>query len=70
MLRRREGGPVRTDNGNLILDCPGFAPIRDPFTLERRLRVVAGVVATGLFLIPVERAIIGHGDGRVEVLLP
>ena len=70
VLRRREGGPVRTDNGNLILDCPGFAPIRDPFTLERRLRVVAGVVASGLFLIPVERAIIGHGDGRVEELLP
>ncbi len=70
VLRRCEGGPVRTDNGNLILDCPGFAPIGDPFTLERRLRAVAGVVASGLFLLPVERAIIGHGDGRVEELLP
>ena len=70
VLRRCEGGPVRTDNGNLVLDCPGFAPIGDPFTLERRLRAVAGVVASGLFLLPVECAIIGHGDGRVEELLP
>ena len=68
VLRQRDGGPVRSDNGNLILDCPGFGPIRDPFTLERRLRAVAGVVATGLFLLPVERAIIGHDDGRVEEL--
>jgi ribose 5-phosphate isomerase len=60
------GAPVRTDNGNLILDCPGFAPIRDPFTLDRVLRSLAGVVCTGLFLRPVECAFIGHEDGRVE----
>jgi ribose 5-phosphate isomerase A len=68
------GAPARrpgsTDNGNLILDCPGFAPIRDPFTLERRLRAIAGVVATGLFLMPVERALIGGPDGSVQELLP
>lgn len=69
-LRRQDGAPVRTDNGNLVLDCPGFGAIRDPFTLERSLRAIAGVVATGLFLLPVERAIIGHGDGTVEVLVP
>ena len=67
-LRMQGGAAVRTDNGNLILDCAGFAPIRDPFTLERVLRGIAGVVATGLFLLPVERALIGHDDGRVEVL--
>ena len=62
--------PVITDNGNLILDCPGFAPIRDPFTLERQLRAIAGVVATGLFLMPVERALIGRPDGTVLELRP
>lgn len=68
------GAPTRrpgtTDNGNLILDCPGFAPIRDPFTLERQLRAIAGVVATGLFLMPVERVLIGRPDGTVLELRP
>jgi ribose 5-phosphate isomerase A len=59
-----------TDNGNLLLDCQGFAPIRDPFTLERQLRAIAGVVATGLFTMRVERAILGHDDGRVEERRP
>ena len=68
VVRRRDGVAVTTDNGNLVLDCPGFAPIRDPFTLERSLRAVAGVVATGLFLLPVERVLVGHDDGTVEVL--
>ncbi len=52
-----------TDGGNLIYDCGGFAPIRDPFTLERRLFAIAGVVETGLFLQMAERAIIGSPDG-------
>ena len=52
-----------TDGGNLIYDCGGFAPIRDPFTLERRIRTIAGVVETGLFLEMAERAIIGRADG-------
>jgi ribose 5-phosphate isomerase A len=69
-LRMAGGTPFRTDNGNLILDCPGFAPIRDPFTLDRVLRSLAGVVCTGLFLLPVECAFIGHEDGRVEELRP
>lgn len=67
-LRRRDGAPFRSDNGNLILDCPGFAPIRDPFTLDRVLRAIAGVVVTGLFTLKVERALIGHDDGSVEEL--
>ena len=68
LARRHDGEVVRTDNANLVFDCPGFAPIRDPFTLERRLRAVAGVVATGLFLMPVERVLVGHDDGTVELL--
>jgi ribose 5-phosphate isomerase A len=66
-LRTRDGAPVRTDGGHFILDCPGFAPIRDPFTLERQLRAIAGVLATGLFLLPVECALIGRADGSVHV---
>jgi ribose 5-phosphate isomerase A len=62
--------PVVTDGGNFLLDCDGFAPILDPFTLERSLRAIAGVIGTGLFLLPVEQALLGGDDGSVRVLRP
>ena len=48
-LRQRDGKPVVTDNGDLILDC-GVGPLTDPAALEAILRAVPGVVGTGLFL--------------------
>ncbi len=48
-LRQRDGTPVVTDNGDLILDC-GVGPLTDPTALEARIRAVPGVVGTGLFL--------------------
>jgi ribose 5-phosphate isomerase A len=65
-----DGSPTVTDSGNLLCDCSGFAPILDPFTLDRELRAIAGVMGTGLFLLPVEQAIIGSDDGSVRVLRP
>ena len=44
------GGPYRTDNGNLILDCRFDGGIEDPAELEGRLAHRAGVVESGLFL--------------------
>ena len=58
----------QTDGGNVIYDCPGFAPILDPFTLQRSLHAVAGVVETGLFLMPVEQVVIATETGAIEVL--
>jgi ribose 5-phosphate isomerase A len=66
----RSGAPFVTDGGNVIFDCPGFAPIRDPFTLQRQLRAIAGVVETGLFIDRAEQAIIGEADGSVSVMRP
>ena len=68
-LRGAPGNPFMTDGGNFILDCPGFSPMTDPFTLERRLRAIAGVIGTGIFLTPVEQVIIGQADGSVETLV-
>jgi ribose 5-phosphate isomerase A len=69
VLRTDGGGTaLRTDGGNAILDCHDFAPILDPFTLERSLRSIAGVLGTGLFLMPVEQVLIGNEAGEVEVL--
>lgn len=49
----REGkgkvGPIVTDNGNLIVDV-NFGPIDAPEKLESRLKLVPGVVETGLFV--------------------
>lgn len=71
LLRRDAGGqPFVTDGGNAIFDCPGFAPIRDPFTLQRELRAIAGVLETGLFIDRTEQAIIGAADGSVTVMRP
>ena len=68
VLRRAAGEPFVTDNGNVVLDCAGFAPIRDPYTLERALRAIAGVVGTGLFLDMAERAIVADADGGTAIL--
>ncbi len=65
-----DGSPMLTDGGNYLFDCAGFAPIADPFTLERDLRAIAGVLGTGLFTLPVEQAIVGSDDGSVRVLRP
>jgi ribose 5-phosphate isomerase A len=43
------GAPVRTDQGNFILDCV-TGPIAQPEELAGRLQARAGVVAHGLFL--------------------
>ena len=59
----RPGG-VRTDGGNLILDCtvPEHA---DAGELARALKLVTGVVEHGLFLGLAEQAILGLDDGSV-----
>jgi ribose 5-phosphate isomerase A len=65
-LRYAADRPFVTDNGNYIADC-GFGEIPDPTELDRSLRVLFGVVATGLFCGLATMAVVGTGDG-VEVL--
>ena len=65
--RRMEGGaPLVTDNGNHILDC-AVEPLADPAALERRIRAIAGVVGTGLFLGMADAAFIEDARGEVTV---
>jgi ribose 5-phosphate isomerase A len=51
VLREGKGkvGPVITDNGNVVLDA-GFGVIRNAAELEAKLKMIPGVVETGLFI--------------------
>ncbi|MEM2107108.1 MAG: ribose 5-phosphate isomerase A, partial [Candidatus Bathyarchaeia archaeon] len=60
-------GPVITDNGNMILDVD-FGPIDDPSALERKIRMVPGVVEVGLFIGIADFIYVGRADGTVDVL--
>jgi ribose 5-phosphate isomerase A len=48
-LRTHGDSALISDNGNLILDCVVSA-IQDPFSLERSIHEIPGVVGTGLFI--------------------
>jgi ribose 5-phosphate isomerase A len=74
MLRQEVsgGGPFVTENGNLMLDVFLATPIADGAAArawDTTVRGIAGVVDTGLFLGTAERVLVGHPDGRVDVLL-
>lgn len=63
--------PFVTDNGNLTLDCASRSPltgVRAARDLEAAVLAIAGVVDTGLFLGTAERILVGHLDGRVDIL--
>ncbi len=56
-----------TDNGNIILDCFFSDGIPDPLDLNERIKRIAGVVETGLFLHMAEQAIIGGPQGVLRM---
>jgi ribose 5-phosphate isomerase A len=62
----REGtkkvGPVITDNGNFIIDAD-FGLIHNPEKLERELKMLPGVVETGLFVKMAKLVFVGKRSG-------
>lgn len=65
-LRLVEGRPVVSDNGNAIIDC-AIRPLEQPAAFERDLRVIPGVVDTGLFLDTAHLVLVGEA-GTVREL--
>jgi ribose 5-phosphate isomerase A len=60
-----DGTPFVSDDQLAILDLHfGFIP--RPALLEKRLKLIVGIVETGLFVGIARRALIGHDDGRVD----
>jgi ribose 5-phosphate isomerase A len=67
-VRRAEGRPVVTDNGNLLLDC-AVSAMKDPRTVDADVRAIPGVVGTGLFLDLRPTVLVWDG-GRCRTLRP
>jgi ribose 5-phosphate isomerase A len=64
VLREGKGklGPVITDNGNMVFDTV-FGPIQDPTSLAIEVKMIPGVIETGLFVGLTDIAIFGSGSG-------
>lgn len=60
-LRLKYGQPLRTDQGNYIIDCR-FSQIIDAVQLEQLLNMIPGVVENGLFTGLCSRMIMADGD--------
>lgn len=55
-----------SDNGNYIFDCD-FGKIEDPKKIHEQLKLLVGVVETGLFVEMVSKVIVGRNN-HVEIL--
>jgi ribose 5-phosphate isomerase A len=64
-LRRQSEMPFVTDNGNHILDC-AFGAIEDAPALEKRIKLLPGIIECGLFIGIADTLVIGFED-RVEI---
>ena len=66
-LRMNGAAPFVTDEGNHIIDLH-LQRIGDARKLSLVLNQIPGVVENGLFIDICDRVVIGHQDGRVEVI--
>jgi ribose 5-phosphate isomerase A len=61
-LRARNGAPLKSDGGNLIIDC-SLGHIDNPISLHATLIPIPGVVETGLFPAMTDLVIFGDEAG-------
>ena len=59
--------PYLTDNNNYIYDISYSKPIFDPEKEHQNLKMITGVVETGLFYQLAGRVIVGYEDGTVKI---
>jgi ribose 5-phosphate isomerase A len=65
-FRQSNGRNFVSDNGNFIADCR-FNAIDDPAWLDVKIKMIPGVVETGLFSSKVVTAVlVGYPDGKVR----
>ena len=66
-MAQAKAGPVVSDNGNFIIDVD-FGEIQDPKAINLQIKIIPGVVETGLFIEMADRAYIGEQDGKVTIV--
>jgi len=59
-LRIADRRPVRSDQGNLIVDC-AFAMLPDPAATAAALSAIPGILGHGLFLTEIDAAYVADG---------
>lgn len=64
-LRMKDTEVFISDNGNYIFDCD-FGIIEEPKRLHEQLKLLVGVVETGLFVDMVRKVIVGRNN-RMEI---
>lgn len=66
VIRMSEDAPFKTDNGNHIADC-AFGEISDPAELDFKLKMIPGVVETGLFSSKIVTSVfVGNKSGDAK----
>ncbi len=68
-MAKSKMGPVVSDNGNFIIDVD-FGIIANPTKLHSQLKLLTGVVDSGLFVKMATKAYIGQSDGTVQTQIP
>ncbi|MBE5106527.1 ribose 5-phosphate isomerase A [Bacillus thuringiensis] len=66
-LRLKNNETFITDNNNMIIDCIFPNKISTPVKLHEQLKMITGVVETGLFINMTSKAIIGSENGIKEL---
>lgn len=66
-MAKVKSGPMVTDNGNFIIDVD-FGIVKNPTELNSKIRVIPGVVDTGLFIRMASKVYIGQKDGSTLIL--
>lgn len=61
-----KAGPVITDNGNFILDWKDYLQDVDWENVNREIKMIPGVVETGLFIRMAKKAYFGLADGSIR----
>ncbi|HID08104.1 MAG TPA: ribose 5-phosphate isomerase A, partial [Armatimonadetes bacterium] len=58
----RKMGPLVTDNGNFIFDLKFPEPISDPASIDIQLKMIPGIIETGLFVNMTDEVHVGTND--------
>ncbi|XP_073995944.1 ribose-5-phosphate isomerase [Rhodnius prolixus] len=67
-MGKMKAGPVITDNGNFVLDWKFPEGIQDWEKVNTKIKMIPGVVETGLFVNMVDAVYFGQKDGSVKIV--